>query len=341
MSLVAGLFSVGRKRDGAFGAMGAVSAMGAASGVLLGGVLTSLLGWQWVLLVNLPIGAGVVALAIRIIPRDGRSTNVNALDLPGAATVTAALVLAVYGVAQTASHGWLSLRTLLIFAAATSLVALFLVIEQRAAHPLLALGTLHARALLAPIATSLVHATGPLATLYFLSLYFQQHLGYSPMQTGLAFLPLSVAAAVGASVASRWVGRFGTLPPMLVGLFMMALGLFLLSPLPSDASYPLQLLPGIVMVGFGVTVAGVPMTLAAVAALRPEESGLASGLLNTCQQMGAALALAVLVAVEVGTRSAGGHVLSGARNALRAGSGVLLAGAALAWLVAPRVRDRR
>jgi EmrB/QacA subfamily drug resistance transporter len=338
MSLVAELFAAGPKRDRAFGAMGAVAAVGAASGVLLGGLLTGLLGWQWVLLVNVPIGAVVVAAAFRLLPHSRSEPQMAALNLPSAATVTLALVTVVYAVVGTSTSGWLSVRTLLLFAASAALLVLFMLMEKRSAHPLLPLAMLRSRRLLAAVATAFVHATGPIATLYFLSLHFQQQLGYSPLQTGLAFLPLALAAAIGAALASRLVGRFGTLAVMLAGLAVMAIGLALLAPLPAPASYLTQLLPGIVIVGVGITLAGVPMTIAAVSAVRAQDSGLSSGLLNTSQQIGAALALALLVALSATAPNAERFVqpLTSARIAFVAACAILIAGAALAWLIAPK-----
>jgi EmrB/QacA subfamily drug resistance transporter len=328
MALVAELFAIGPKRDRAFGAMGAVAAIGAASGVLLGGVLTGSMGWQWVLFVNVPVGVAVMAASLKLLPRSARTSKPTSLDLQGAASLTAALVVAVYAVVGTSAHGWASVHTALLLGASVCGFALFVWIEKRSAEPLLPLHVLRNRSLLTALTIALAHAAGPVSTLYFLSLYLQQQLDYTPLQTGLAFLPLAAAAASGAALASSMVARFGTLRLMMCGLMLMALGLVLLAPLRTEAEYVTQLLPGIVIVGCGITLAGVPMTIAAVSALGAEDSGLSSGLLNTCQQIGAALVLALLVAVSSAAQSA--------QLALYVAGVVLVAAALLAWLLAPK-----
>jgi EmrB/QacA subfamily drug resistance transporter len=336
MSFVAALFAAGVQRHRAFGAMGAIAALGAACGVLLGGVLTGYLGWQWVLLVNVPIGLAVMLCAARLLPQSIVDTQNARLDVLGALTVTGATVTAVFAVVGTTARSWSSLPTLSLLALSGALLAVFVAIERRAPQPLMPLALLRNRLLSAALVTALVHAAGPMATLYFLSLHLQQQLGYSALQTGFAFLPLAVAAGLGAAAASRLLGRWTPVPVMLFGLVVMAAGLASFVRLPIDAGYAVDVLPGVVVVGLGITLVGVPMTVASVSAMRSSDSGLASGLLNTSQQIGATLVLALLVAVA--SRAPQGDTFASARWVFAVASTVSIGGAlvvALCWFARP------
>jgi MFS family permease len=340
MSFVAELFAEGRKRDRAFGAMGAIAAAGAASGVLLGGLLTGMFGWASVLLINVPIGVGLITAACLILPRARKPRAQQTLDLAGALTITGALVTLVYAIVSAPETGWGSLQTIGLLLMSICFLGIFIWVELHASHPLVRFSMLRNRRLLSAMATALVHATGPLTTMYFLSLHLQQNLRYSPLQTGFAFLPMSVMAAIGAVLASRMVGRFGTVPVMVTGLGTMAAGLALLSPLPVDASYALNLLPGIMLVGIGITLAAVPMTITAMSSVNAQDTGLSSGLLNTSQQIGAALILALLVAITSAAASplpVSANAFGDTRLAFMVACAVLVAGALIAWLIAPRI----
>jgi MFS family permease len=335
MSFIAELSPAGRKRDRAFGAMGAIAAAGAASGVLLGGLLTGAFGWESVLLINVPVGLGLIVAAGRLLPSAKAARTLQSLDLAGAVTITAALELAVYALVGAPTTGWGSLHTLGLLATAACLAGLFIGVERRSPHPLVQFSMLRNPRLVSSVATALVHAAGPMTVMYFLSLHLQQSLNYSPMQTGLAFLPMSVMAAVGAMAASRIVGRLGTAKLMVGGLLTMAGGLALLSLLPTNTSYALHLLPGIMVVGMGITLTAVPMTISAMSSVKAQDTGLASGLLNTSQQIGAALVLALLVAVSAAVAPQAGAAassISATRWAFIVASVVLIAGALMAHL---------
>jgi EmrB/QacA subfamily drug resistance transporter len=338
MSLVAEMFEQGKARDRAFGAMGAIAAAGAASGVLLGGLLTGLFGWESVLLINVPIGLAVMVAAYRLLPNKLSNNNQPTLDLAGATAVTSALVVTVYAIVSAPAVGWGSAQTIGLIGLSLALVGVFVWIELRTLHPLVQFTALQNRRLLSALTTGLVHAAGPMTVMYFLSLYLQQHMGYSPLQTGLAFLPLSVMAAVGALVSGKLVGRVGTLSAMLAGLLTMAAGLVTLAMMPNEVNFVLHLLPGIMLVGLGITLAAVPMTITAMSAVSAQDTGLASGLLNTSQQIGAALNLALLVAVVSASTSLHETTVGAAsttRWVLAAASAVLVTGTLLAWCVAP------
>jgi EmrB/QacA subfamily drug resistance transporter len=340
MSFVAELFAEGRKRDRAFGAMGAIAAAGAASGVLLGGLLTGMFGWASVLLINVPIGVGLIIAACLILPSARKPRAQQTLDLAGALTITGALVTLVYAIVSAPETGWGSLQTVGLLLLSICFLGIFIRVELHASHPLVRFSMLRNRRLLSAMATGLVHATGPMTTMYFLSLHLQQNLRYSPLQTGFAFLPMSVMAGVGAVLASRLVGRFGSVPVMVVGSCMMAAGLVLLSLLPVEASYATSLLPGILLVGIGITLAAVPMTITAMSSVRAQDTGLSSGLLNTSQQIGAALILALLVAITSAAsapQSMHANAFGDTRLAFMVASAVLVAGALIAWLIAPRI----
>lgn len=300
LSLIASMFAAGAARDQAVGVLGAIASAGAVSGVLLGGILTDFLGWRWVLLVNVPVGLLVIVLARRHLPGDAPAASWRALDLPGAATVTLGLVLLVYAVVGAGKTGLASGSFLLPLMCGFGLLAAFLVVETRVSSPLIHLSALKNRQLLAPLAIAFVHGSGPVTAFYFLALHLQRTLGYTPLETGLAFLPLAVCAAIGATLGSRLVTRLSPQPIMVAGVLTMILGLALLIPLGPDGTYVGAILPGLVAIGLGLALAAVPMTIAAVSSVPSEDSGFASGLLNTSQQIGTALALAVMVAVLTG-----------------------------------------
>jgi EmrB/QacA subfamily drug resistance transporter len=344
MSFVADLFPEGRKRDRAFGAMGAIAAAGAASGVLLGGLLTGMFGWASVLLINVPIGLGLVIAVCLILPNAKKPRTHQGLDLAGALTITGALLMLVYTIVNAPEAGWISIQTVGLLLISICFLGIFIWIERRAPHPLVQFSMLRNRRLLSAMATALVHATGPMSTMYFLSLHLQQNLDYSPLQTGFAFLPMSVMAAVGAVLASRMVGRFDTANIMVGGLVTMAVGLALLSPLPAAASYALNLLPGIMLVGIGITLTAVPMTITTMSSVNAQDTGLSSGLLNTSQQMGAALILALLVAIasaNASPLSISTSALGDTRLVFMVASVALIAGALIVWLIAPRATSNQ
>ena len=344
LSLLTTLFPEGAARNRALGVWGATAAAGAASGVLLGGLLTNFLGWRWALFINVPIGLCVSLLSFKLLQESraeakpgaaGDGRGASGFDVSGAALVTAGLVVLVYGVVGAADAGWASPRTLGLFAAGLALFAAFYVVERRSAAPLVDFALFRRPGIAGANLVALTHATGPIGTLYFLSLYMQQVLRLSPLMTGLAFLPFALMAALSSGFSARAVQRFGVKASVISGLLLMASGLLLFARLPTDsaAHYVWDLLPGLLLVGAGITLAGVPMTIAAMTGVDEADSGLASGLVNTSQQIGAALTLAILVtAAAVSARSASDAYAS----AFYTGATVLCIGAVIAASLLPK-----
>lgn len=320
LSLVATTFPEGEERNRALGIYGALAALGFASGVLLGGVLTDALGWRWVFLVNVPVGAAAVALAPRLLRESRAASRVRGLDLAGAVLSTAALGALVYGVSVAEGTGF-SPATVLFLALSAALLAAFVAAERRSPAPLVRLGIFRDRTLAGANLLGLLVPGSFAAVLFVLTLYMQQVLGYSAVATGLAFLPMALAVLVSSSVFSRFVGRFGVKPVMASGTAVMALGLLPLARVSAGSAYATGLLPGmlVVAVGFGAVVGA--MMIAATAGVGDEEQGLASGLINTATQVGAAVLVAVLAAVAAGRTGPGAN----GAEALVAGYGASLA----------------
>jgi len=299
LSILMTRFTQSEARNRALGIWGATAACGAASGVLLGGYLTSSFGWRSVLLINVPIGFATTMLSLRL-NRSG-STVVRTLkdfDLAGGATITAGLVIFVYALVRTADARSNWVQILGLFALAVLLIAIFILIERRSRSPLVKLSLFRHRNLTGANLVALVHATGPLCALYFTSLYLQQVLGYSALMTGLAFLPFSIIAAVTSLIASPLVPRLGLKAMIVGGLLSMALGLLLYTQVPVNGNFWRDVLPGSLFIGVGVTLTGIPMTIAALSDVSAQDSGLASGLINTSQQIGSAIVLALLVTIS-------------------------------------------
>ncbi|MGL4289510.1 MAG: MFS transporter [Phreatobacter sp.] len=337
LALLTVLHPEGAARDRALGLFATAATAGLASGALLGGVLTGLFGWSSVLLINLPVTAVIGWAALRHLPADqGEVATARRFDLPGAVTVTAGLTLATLAIVHGAKFGPLAGPTLGPAMGAALLLAAFVVIEKRSETPLFALELLERPRILGANLLVLVHSAGPLATLFFLSLYLQQILGFGPLATGLLFLPFPLAAALGASLAPRLIGRFGAARVAGSGFALMALGLGLFSALPATASGALPLLlAGLCIVGLGTTASFVPLTIAAVSGVAAREAGLVSGLVNTSLQVGCALVLAVLVAVAGLADGAPAPTTGGPAQAFRVAA-LVLAAAALLSLVALR-----
>jgi MFS family permease len=290
------LFTEAGERAKAMGIFGFVAAGGGSIGVLLGGVLTAALDWHWIFLVNLPIGVLVVVLSLRLLPAGTRGKA--RLDVAGAVTVTAALMLAVYAIVNGNSNGWTSLETLGMLAASLVLVAAFLVIESRVAAPLMPLGLLRLRNLATANTAGILWAAAMFACFFLSALYLQLVLGYSPLRVGLAFLPGNVLMALfSLGLSAKIVMRFGIKRPLTVGLLLVAAALVLLARAPVGASFALDILPSMLLIGLGAGIAFNPMLLAAMSDVKPEDSGIASGIVNTAFMMGGALGLAVLASV--------------------------------------------
>lgn len=297
LSLIMNLFTEAGERAKAMGVYGFVCAGGGSVGVLLGGVLTSLLSWHWIFLVNLPIGIAVALLCRRLIP-PGERHAVQSLDWAGAATITASLMLAVYAAINGNEAGWLSAQTIGLVAAAVVLLAVFLAIESRIPHPLIPLGLFRHRNLAIANVAGVLWAGAMFAWFFMSALYMQLVLGYSALQVGLAFLPANlIMAFLSLGASARIVMRWGIRGPFATGLWMAAAGLALFARAPADGRFVLDVLPAMLLLGVGAGIALNPLLLAAMNDVDPQDSGLASGVVNTSFMMGGALGLAVLASV--------------------------------------------
>ena len=298
LSLVMSLFTEQDERAKAMGVYGFVAAGGGTIGVLLGGLLTDKLNWHWIFLVNLPVGIAVFALCLVLVPAARGRAAEGRLDVAGAISVTAALMLAVYAIVNGNGTGWTSAQTLGLLGAAVVLLAVFVAIEARVRAPLVPLGIFRLRNLTTANGIGILSAAAMFAAFFFSTLYLQLVLGYSPLQVGLAFLPQSlIMAACSLGLSARLVMRFGIKPPMITGLLLMTLALLLFARAPVDGSFVTDLLPSMILLGLGAGIGFNPIFLAAMSDVPQEESGLASGVVNTAFMMGGALGLAVLASL--------------------------------------------
>jgi EmrB/QacA subfamily drug resistance transporter len=343
LALLMHLFTEAGERAKAMGVYGFVCAGGGSIGVLLGGVLTDVYDWHWVFLVNLPIGVGVVALSLALLPGAGAAPTRPRLDVAGALTVTAALMLAVYAIVDANGAGWTSPQTLGLLAAAALLFAIFLVIEARVEQPLMPLRLFRSTTLNAANAIGVLWSAAMFAWFFLSALYLQRVLGATAMQVGLAFLPSNIIMAVcSLGLSARVVTRFGLRWPLVFGLACAAVGLALFARAPVDGSIAADVLPGMLLLGLGAGIAFNPLLLAAMVDVDESESGLASGIVNTSFMMGGALGLAALASVAAlytGIASAGGAgdiaaLNDGYRLAFGVGAVCALLAAALgAWFL--------
>jgi EmrB/QacA subfamily drug resistance transporter len=297
LSLVMMLFTDTADRAKAMGIFGFVASGGGSVGVLLGGILTDVLSWHWIFLVNVPIGIAVVALALRLVPSAGGLAGTK-LDIAGAVTVTASLMIAVYAIVNGNTEGWTSAQTLGRLAAAAILFAIFLVIELRVSAPLMPLWMFKLRNLSVSSIVGILWAGAMFAWFFLSALYLQLVLGYSPLKVGLAFLPGNlVMMALSIGVSAKLVMRYGVRIPLGIGLGVAALGLLWFARAPVDGTFLVDVLPGMILLGFGAGIAFNPVLMAAMSDVQPQEAGLASGIVNTAFMMGGALGLAVLASV--------------------------------------------
>jgi EmrB/QacA subfamily drug resistance transporter len=294
LSLIVNLFTEPAERAKAMGVFGFVAAGGGSIGVLLGGILTDALAWNWIFLVNLPIGVAVFALSLVLLP-SGRGQGAARLDLAGAVTVTAALMLAVFAIVKGNEVGWITARTIGLLAASAVLLATFLVIEARVRAPLVPLGLFRLRNVAVSNVVGVLWAAAMFAWFFLSALYLQLVLGYSPLQVGLAFLPANlIMAAFSLGLSAKLVLRFGIRPPLATGLLLAALGLALFARAPVDGTFAVDVLPAMLLLGLGAGMAFNPVLLAAMSDVEPSDAGLASGVVNTSFMMGGAVGLAVL-----------------------------------------------
>jgi len=341
LSLVTTLFAEGADRNKALGVWGAVAGSGAAAGVLFGGMLTEWAGWEWVLFVNVPIGLAAAALAPRLLP-ESRNEGPRHFDVAGAVSITAGLSLLVYALVRASTVGWGATQTLAELGGALALIAAFVLIELRARSPLVPFpGIFRIRTITGINAIGVLVSLALFSTFFFVSLYMQQVLGYDALKAGFSYLPLAGGIVVSAGLASSLVTRYGFKPVLIAGLLLTAVGLFWFSRISAGGSYLGDVLGPSIFVALGLGFVFVPMTVAAVAGVEPHEAGLASGLINTSQQVGGALGLAVLATIANSHTAAltkdgvalPSALTQGFAEALTVAAVVAVAGAVLAFLV--------
>jgi len=298
LSLIMTLFTEPAERAKAMGVIGFVAAGGGSIGVLLGGVLTDVLNWHWIFLVNLPVGVVVFLLCRVLLPGGSGQAVSERLDVAGAVAVTGSLMLAVYAIVNANQKGWTSGQTLGLLAAASALMALFIGLEARVRSPLMPLGLLRLRNVATANVVGVLWAAAMFAWFFLSALYLQLVLGYSPLQVGLSFLPANLIMAVfSLGLSAKLVMRFGIRPPLAVGLLLSAIGLVLFARAPVDGNFAIDVLPSMILLGFGAGMAFNPVLLAAMSDVEQSQAGLASGIVNTSFMMGGALGLSVLASL--------------------------------------------
>ena len=333
LSLIVTLFTEPLERAKAMGVSGFVASGGGALGVLLGGVLTDVLNWHWIFLVNVPIGIAVSVLVMRLVPAGSLAVGSRRLDVGGAVTVTASLLLAVEAVVDGNQAGWTSARTLGLLGLSVLLFLAFVVIETRASAPLMRLSLLRSRMLATANIVGVLWAGAMFAWFFLSALYLQLVLGYDALHVGLAFLPGNIVMAIcSVSISARLVVRFGNRGPMVAGLTMATVGLLLLARAPLHGHFVADVLPSMVLLGVGAGIAFNPVLMAAMGDVAPQDAGLASGLVNTSFMMGGALGLAGLASLAAAQTS--GHATTNAAALLDGYHAAFLAGAALAAIAA-------
>jgi EmrB/QacA subfamily drug resistance transporter len=291
-------FREGRERNIALGVWGAVGGFGAAAGVLLGGILTDALSWEWIFFVNIPVGLGSLAL-VPLLLRESRDSRVRTFDTLGAVLITAGLATLVLAITQGNEWGWDSSRTIGVFALAVAMLVGFVVWENRVAEPLMRFGILRTKTVLGANVSGFILGTALFSMFLMLTLYMQQVLGYSPMKTGVAYLAVAGTTIIWANVAAALVGKVGVRPLIAVGMTLLTVGMLSFTRIDVDGSYATDLLPGFLIVALGMALCFVPISIAALAGIRQEEAGLASGLINTTQQIGGAVGIALLSSIAI------------------------------------------
>jgi EmrB/QacA subfamily drug resistance transporter len=343
LSIITTTFAEGRERNTALGAWGAVGAFGAVGGVLAGGILTDLLAWEWIFFVNVPIGIAALLLTPILID-ESRDASADTYDIPGAVLVTSGLVVLVYAITQANEYGWTSLETAGFFAASAALLGGFLVWESRVKDPLMPFSIFRLRTLVGANIAGLILGTAMFGMFLMLTLYMQQVLSYSPLRTGVAYLAVAGTAILWSALAAQLVTRIGVKPVLVAGMIAMSAGLIYFTQVSVGGSYVGDLLPGFLLIAVGLGFSFVPISIAALAGVQPSEAGLASGLINTSQQIGGALGIAALSAIATSTTTdevASGTALSvaltdGFQRAFVAGAAVALVGVLVALFVVSR-----
>jgi EmrB/QacA subfamily drug resistance transporter len=347
LSILTTTFTEGRERNIALGAWGAVGGFGAAAGVLMGGILTDLLSWEWIFFVNVPVGAAALVLS-PILLSESRDAHGQGHDIPGAVLVTSGLVLLVLGITQGRQWEWLSGRTIGVFAASAVLLAAFALWERRQREPLVPFSIFRLQTLTAANVAGFIMGTALFSMFLMLTLYMQQVLGYSPIKTGVAYLAVAGTAIIWANIAAVAVNKVGVKPALILGMSLLTIGLVYFTQVSVGGSYWADLFPGFLILGLAIPFAFVPITIAALAGTKPREAGLASGLINTSQQVGGAVGIAILSTIAVSTTDdavAGGTsvpvaLTDGFVNAFWAGAAIAFVGV-LVSIFLVRGRDLR
>jgi EmrB/QacA subfamily drug resistance transporter len=352
LSIVTTTFRDGSERNKALGVWGAVAGSGGAAGVLLGGVLTEYVGWEWVLWVNVPIGLAAAAIAPMLLAESRSESATRAFDVAGAVSITASLSILVYALVDATSAGWGSTQTIGLLAASAVLLAAFVAIELRSENPLVPFRIFRLRTLTGANVVGLLVGASLFSMFFFISLYMQQVLGYSAIKSGLSYLPLALTIIVAAGIASQLVTRVGYKPVLMTGMAFIGAGLIWFGQVSTDGGYLSDILGPSLLAAIGLGFSFVPVTIAAVAGVPERDAGLASGLINTSQQIGGALGLAVLatvantrtndvMATSGGNRAEFPHALTeGFQSAFLTGAGFAVLGLVAALLLI-RGRDSR
>jgi EmrB/QacA subfamily drug resistance transporter len=342
LSIITNTFAEGAERNKALGVWGAVAGSGGAAGVLLGGILTEYAGWEWVLFVNTPIGIAAALLAPRLLDESRDEVEHRSFDVVGAISVTAGLVLLVYALLDAPQKGWGSTQTIVLAIVAVVILAGFVLWERGRRAPLVPFSIFRLQTLRGANVVSLLVAMSLFSMFFFISLYMQQVLGYDALKAGLSYLPLAGTIIISAGVASALVTRIGFKITLIAGMIFVTGGLLWFAQVPPNGSYVSDLLGPMLLAAVGLGFAFVPVTIAAVTGIRPDQAGLASGLVNTSQQVGGALGLAILVAIANSTTASqisdgvsdrAVALTEGFQDAFLVGAGFAAAGAILAALL--------
>jgi EmrB/QacA subfamily drug resistance transporter len=344
LSIVTATFAEGKERNKALGVWGAVAGAGGAVGVLLGGILTEYLSWRWVFLVNVPVILLVLPFVLRYVPESHSGEEHNDFDVPGAVTVTAGLSMLVYALIDAESAGWTSFQTLGLAAGAVALLGLFLLIESRARHPLVPFDIFASRTRNGSYLVGLLLAASLFSMFFFVALYTQRVLGWDALEAGLSYLPLSATIILGAGAGSEIANRIGFKPVLVAGMLATAAGLLWFTQISVDGTFVNDVLGPSMVAGLGLGLAFPGATIGGTSLVREDEVGLASGLINSAQQIGGALGLAVLSSIAASktdsvmesAQSAAalpGALTEGFQLAFMVGAGFALAGALLALLI--------
>ena len=352
LSIITTTFTEQSERTKALGVWSAIAAGGGAVGLILGGALTQLASWEWIFIVNVPVGIATLLATLRFVPESRADLEHRTFDLAGAVTVTGGLVVLVYAIVKAQSFGWGSARTVGLIAASLVLLAAFVAIERRSRAPLIRLSIFRVKTLTVANVVLLLVASGLFGMFFFASLYVQEILGYSPLNAGLAFLPVTGGIVVGAGIAQQLIRRAGVRNVSLVGIGMATVGLALLAGVPVHGTYAADLLPGLAVMSIGMGLTFVPITLMATGGVAENDAGLASGLFNTAQQVGGSLGLAILSTLAASRTTdllsgLHGAALSAASTAAKVSgyhvafiaAAVMLGAGAIIMAVAVRQRD--